>query len=840
MTYSIGFFSYSEAKALKIGIDALFHPVFLELRYSGEMNLYKPFQLEQEPYDAPTRTPRSRKFDIEQLSLDLHIDEEQRSIMGTATIQLKPLLNDLQEVELDAVGLEISRVTFGKEALTFETYPEKLLITLPRAYKNSETISLVINYSARPRKGLFFIAPDKGYPKRPHQVWSQNQPDDSAHWFPCFNYPGDKYRSELRATVKDRFFVISNGKLLKVNEDRAKHTKTYHWQLDVEHSSYLTSLIVGEFHESREKVGETELAYYIYKDHPDKSEKIFGRTPEMLRFFQEKFGYPYPYPKYSQAIVCEFTFGGMENTSATTLTDVVLDWACGDDRTTRDLTFDDLISHELAHQWWGDLVTCKNWHHVWLNEGFASYAEVLWREHAWGKEETAYYRIQDYNEYLRQDLGEARHPLVNDRYHYSVELFDRHAYQKGSLVIHMLRKQMGDEAFFAGLKHYLHKHAFKVVETHDLKIALEEATGQQLDTFFYQWLYRAGFPEFEVTSRWNREQHLLHLSVKQVQKIDEHTPLFQVPVEIEITTAHEKRAFKLFIDRKEADYYFPLSEKPLMVVFDKGDHILKTLNFKKSKEELIYQLKHDEEVAGRMRAARELTSFDDETSIAALQGVLLSETFWGVGVAVAIALGEMKHHRAKEALMAGYRASKQGRVRRACIWGLGNYPADTEMLALLRQAAEKDESDYVAATAYQAIAHTKSEQAADLLLAALSRDSFREVIRAAAFVGLTALKDKRAIEHALKLSEYGKHPSVRDAAIRTLGEFGKENEKCYHQLTELLKDNSWRVRSQTLKALGKTENKAAIPLLKAAEEHEALDSLKSVARAAYHGLEAAK
>jgi aminopeptidase N len=820
---------------LKNNIDPLFHFLFLDLRFSGELNFYKTFQADRDPIEHPSRPIRDRLIDIEHIKLDISIDEKQKSISGQAAITFKPFLNGLEQIELDAVELAIKQVSLGSKNLSFETHPDKLVISLDKAYNNNEKLTVLVEYSAKPRKGMFFIEPDKNYPNRPYQVWTQNQPDDSAYWFPCFNAPGDKYSSEIRATVNNKFTVISNGRLIETSEDRKAGTKTFHWHQQQPHASYLISLIVGEFEEVNTEVNGCPFSYFVYKGKKDSADKIFGRTPEMFKLFCEKFGYPYPFDKYSQAIVSDFTFSGMENTSSTTLTDILLEWALTKDSTSSNISHDELIAHELAHQWWGDLVTCKSWHHNWLNEGFASYSEVIWREHAFGKEDASVYRLQDYNDYLRQDLGEVRRPIVFDRYAYSVELFDRHAYQKGSLTVHMLRKELGDEAFYQGIKHYLSKHAFKTVETHDLKIALEEATGRQLDTFFHQWLYRAGYPEFSVTSSWDSKQKMLRLNVRQTQKVDSETPLFRVSVDVEVTTTKERRVFTILVEKAEADYYFPSESKPLMVIFDKGDHVLKTLHFPKSKEEFIYQLQHDE-VLGRVRAARELVHFNDQ-SVAALISALEKDSSWAVSVAAAISLAEIKTPIVRQALEKAYQQSQQAAVRRACIWALGNLPSDERLIHFLKDAIEKDSSDFVVATALQALANTKSEEAFDVISSALGRSSYRDVITNGAFTALIQLKEKRAIPLAVKFSEYGQPVPIRDGAIRFLGEGGKGEDKAFERLSELLKDPSWRTRFQVCKALGKLGDKRAIPLLEAAEKEEAIDHIKSVAQGVRLALE---
>lgn len=823
---------------MKNGLDALFHPLFLDVRFSGELNLYKPIQIDRDSSDCPIQNRRDRQFDVQHIRLDLTINEQQKEISGCATITLKPFLHSLTDITLDAAALNIRSVSLGGQTLDFETLPKTLVITLDRPYTCDESLTLAISYSAKPQKGMFFIEPDKDYPNKPSQVWTQGQPDDSSYWFPCFNEPADKCSSEMVVTVNSKYMAISNGKLVEVSEDKAHNTKTFHWRQEKPHASYLFSLVVGEYEEVQEEVEGCQLRYFVYKGHKEQISKIYGRTPAMLKLFAEKFGTSYPFDKYSQVLVADFTFQGMENTSATTLTDILLEWALTKPATAQDISHDELIAHELAHQWWGDLVTCKSWAHNWLNEGFATYSEVLWQEHALGTDGAAVYRMQDCNLYWRQDLAESRRPIVTDRYHYSVELFDRHAYQKGALVLHMLRQELGEAAFFKGIQYYLQKHALGVVETHDLKVALEEVTGRQLDSFFQQWVYRAGYPEFKVTSNWDRTQQILHLHVAQTQQVDSQTPLFRIPINIEITTAEGVRNCQILIDRAEADYYFPLSSKPLMVIFDKGEHVLKTLEFSKSKEEYLYQLKNDSSVLGRIRAARELSAFEDDQVIDSLQDRLLTDPAWAVGVAAAATLGEFKNLRARQALEQGYKKSRHAYIRRACVWGLGHQQVDDQLIDLLRQVIDTDDSDFVVAIALQALANTKSERAYDLLVSALARESYRDVIRAATFTGLAHLKDKRAIELAIQHSKYGRPVPVRDAAIRFLGDMGKGEEKAFERLMELLTDASWRARFMTVRALGKLQDKRTINTLKNIEQTEVIDHIKSLAHGIRLGLEA--
>ncbi len=321
------------------------------------------------------------------------------------------------KLEFDAAEMEISAVRVGGEAHSFDHSDEKLRIPLERALHAGDEVEVAIDYSARPRRGLYFIGPDAGYPDKPLEAWTQGEDEDSRYWFPCYDYPNDRVTSEVVATVPETFTAVSNGELLSNNVNRAEHTRTFHWRHDVPHSSYLMSLAAGEFVEIRDFAGNTPVTYYCRAGREDDARRAFGNTPRMIQFFEKAIGVPYPYAKYAQVAVADFIFGGMENTSATTQTADTLH----DARAHLDFSSDPLVAHELAHQWWGDLLTCRDWSHAWLNEGFATYFEALWCEEDKGADEFAWNLRQDRMAIIDEDSRSYRRP---DR-HQQVSRADR-------------------------------------------------------------------------------------------------------------------------------------------------------------------------------------------------------------------------------------------------------------------------------------------------------------------------------------------------------------------------------------------------------------------------------
>ena len=505
--------------------DSLIHPALLDPRQWADVDIYASMlNVGREELPGEFRCAPDRLFRINHVKLDLSFDLNEQSVGGTATITLSPYSNDCQKIILDAAEMNIRKVRrifmqpepdnsplqpLGKspQDLCYETHLEKLNIELPTTAQRDEEVMLEITYFCRPRKGLFFVKPDGEYAAKPHQIWSQGQTEDAHWWFPCADTPHQKMTTELIATVDEKYFALSNGALLKTSANSESRTKTYHWRQDQPHPAYLVTVVVGEYQAIQERVNGLPIEYYVYADRAEAGKKLFEKTPQMIEFFAGKFGYPYPFAKYSQILVDDFLFGAMENTSATTMTDRCL----LDARAELDLNYEDIVAHELAHHWWGDLVTCKHWTEIWLNESFATYSEFLWREKTRGNDEARWSMFQDFLTYLNEDIYSHRRPIFYDQYRYSEELMDRHAYEKGSCVLAMLRHVLGDEDFFRSMARYAGKFAFGVAETNDFKVAIEEVTGKNLQWFFDQWIYCAGYPEIEVEYEWQATQKMLRL-----------------------------------------------------------------------------------------------------------------------------------------------------------------------------------------------------------------------------------------------------------------------------------------------------------------------------------------
>jgi aminopeptidase N len=802
------------------------------------------------PGDRPHYAP-DRPADVAHVALNLALDLDAQRVSGVVTTTFRALFDDLRSVQLSASELEIERVTLvGGPALRATQNGRRLVIELDRPYQHSETFAIEIAYAAHPRIGLHFVQPGPDDPTRPVQAWTQGQPETNHFWFPCHDSPNDRATTALSVTVPAKYFALSNGRLDHVDEGARSGTKTYHWRHDIPHPAYLVTLVVGEFAAVQDSWDGIPVTYYVRPDREADARTMMGKTPDMLAFYSERFGVRYPYEKYAQ-VVCEIYTGAMENTSATTHSFSLLP----DQRAALDADFPkQVVAHELVHQWFGDLLTCRDWAHIWLNESFATYFEATYTQRDDGEDEFRY----ELRDNLHSYLGESyKRPIVYNIYNSDGwEMFDRHVYEKGSLVLHMLRFVLGEQGFWRAIQHYAQRNRGREVITPDLERAIEESSGRSMGQFFEQWVYRAGHPEFEVSYNWDGEHHLAALTVKQTQKVDEHHPCFVTPVDIAFTLPTSDDApegetttatFRVQIEEAQQRFYFPLPRQPLAVRFDPGGWILKTLKFERPAEMLRYQLAHDADVLGRIEAAEELGKLGDPRSVDALAAALVSDPFWGVRAEIAKTLGKLRTGRALEALLAGLEQAENPRARRAIVEALGSFRvpeqpelagrAATRLADLLNKG---DPSYFVEGTAATALGRTRTEGAFDALVAAIDRPSWNEIIRGGVFQGLAALGDPKAVPVLVGWLDRAKPIQARAAAAGALGalasnhrlDSGEARQQMVQGLLGALDDPWPPVRRAAARALAAMRETGALAALDQMASRELDGALVRAARLA--------
>lgn len=771
------------------------------------------------PFTAPPHSVRDRMFDLQHVRIELDIDWDNEVVQAKTVSRLTPF-EELDELRFDAVGLEIERVALvsagsadssseSKKQLEFETLPETLVVRLDQPYDESSELTVEIDYRIeQPERGFYFVNPDENEPEQARMAWTQCQPADARYWFPTFDSPNERCTSEIIATVPASYYVLSNG-VLQSTEEVEGDRKRWHWVQEQSHSPYLFSVVAGEFEPLEQAWKNIPIISYVPTGRMEEAERSFGQTPEMMELFCEKIGYRYPWPKYAQICVDEYVAGGMEHTSATTLTTRTLH----DARAELDVSSENLVAHELAHQWWGDLLTCKDWGELWLNESFATYFATIWKEHDEGWDEATWARYEEAEAYFNEDANRYRRPIVSYRFKDPNVMFDRHSYPKGGRALHMLRNELGDAAFWAALRHYALTHEYSVVETADLRTAIEESSGRGLNWFFDQWIYHGGHPVFDVEYRWDSDEKVVRLTVKQTQEVTELTPLFRVPVEIALVLPEETITREITISKPEETFSFSLPKRPERVVFDPQDWILKKLSFSKSKQEWINQLANDEHIIPRVRAAEALGGFKpDADARDALLAAAASDSFWAVRQTAVKALGPFGGDQVRTALIAIASGDEKSAVRREAIAALKEYPSEATA-ACLRKVIAEDQSYYAIAAAIETLVEVDGSGAKADLDKAMEMPSHNEMVLRAACEGLAELEDTSALEQLLAILEPPSHPDRRRAVFKALAKLGQGQQNVTDTLAGQLEDERRSVRTDAIVALGETGDAAAIDIL---------------------------
>ena len=770
---------------------------------------------------------RSREFHALHYRLELSFDHRAKKVSGDVSIRVTPLSGTLDSLLLDAVAMEIHSVRLaGGRDLEFHERSPWLSIRLDRTYAFGETLAVNIEYACSPAKGLYFVYADSGE-GRHDQIWSQGEDMDNRYWFPCYDYPNDKATSEVIGTVAADWTLLSNGRLVSEVRDRKKNTKTFHWVESKPHSTYLIMVAAGRYEVLRGKYRNIPLAYYMYPEDTAKAQETFGRTPAMIEFFETKTGVPFPWEKFDQIIIDDFMWGGMENTTAVTLND-----ACVvDSKAALDFPSDPVVAHELAHMWFGDLVTARDWTHLWLNEGFATYCEALWTEFTKGEDDFQYEMIQASLAVRGNDRMLGRKPIVSHDSH------PANLYARGGWVLHMLRNLLGDPAFWRGLHCYVTKYQFASAETDEFRLALEDATGQNLDWFFRQWVFGAGFPKLKVTKAWDDSTHLLRLTVEQNQQIDSLTGYFRFPLVVECTTGSGTTIRTLcktfWINGKEENFFIKLDAPPVMVIADKGYRLLKEIQFPKSEQEYVYQLSHAADIADRITAARSLAEYgNDPGARDALGASALSDPFWGVRESALTALAEIRNDSTAEIFL---RATRDPRsfVRNTAARWLSLFKG-SEIAARLDSMARNDSSYLVASTALRELVSVDSTRVLGVARELLSRESYRSLLRISSLSALGVIRDPRGIGLALPYTNRRYESDTRRMAVSVLGSGGKDSAAARGRLRVLLSDPDPGIRAAAAAAVVEWKDTEFDHLLSDMESHESSPEVLSVLKKSLH------
>ncbi len=731
---------------------------------------------------APTRWSRDRAFDVVHIRLDIDVDPVKKRLAGTATHTVRPFSDGLKSVEFDCAELTVSRATVNGRRARHHVEGGKLVIDLPAPAKKGRDLDIAVTYSGSPRRGLYFIGPDESRPDKYVEAWTQGQDEDSRFWFPCVDYPNEKQTTEIVATVPLGMKALSNGRMIKRSKNAAKGTETFHWRLDVPHVAYLVTLVVGKFDVFETKWRGIPVTYWSPEGRMADVRRTLARTPRMMTLFSQKTGVPYPYPQYAQVFVQDFIFGGMENTSATTLTDT----AIVDRHSEQEQWMDGLVAHELAHQWFGDWVTCRDWSHGWLNEGFATFMETVWKRAQGGDDEVAYYRMGEQEAYLDEDGRSYRRSIVWKRYHDPIEIFDRHLYQKGACVLHMLHEELGEDVFWHCIRTYLERHGKGSVLTDDLRRAIEDVTGRNLEWFFDQWVLKGGHPELAVSVKPDKDT--VTVRFEQKQQVDELTPKFRFKVGVRVET--DKGAVERMLEVTDSTQSFeiPVRGKVKWVAVDPGAHLLHSGKVEQSEEAWIHALALDRDGATRVRAARSIVEGGTPAAVKALTKALDADKLWFVRAEAAGALGRIKTAKARDALVTASHETDP-RVRRAVAGALGAFRGDEMAAAALTTMLGKAEkSPGVLYEAAVSLGRTRVAGAYERLLAQFDRKCWNDLAKRGAITGLGALGDDRAVPVLLAEAGPSRIDAIRAGAANALAKLGRDKDSDKDAIRERLED----------------------------------------------------
>jgi aminopeptidase N len=607
--------------------------------YHGEEGDYYGEEPKVRGIYNPSRTLLT---DLIHTKLEVNFDWKKSRMNGKATISAKQHFYASDSLILDAKGMDINKVELNGKALTY-TYTDslKLRIKLDKVYSRDEKFTVVIDYVSKPDerttggsaaitsdKGLYFINPKGEIKGKMPQIWTQGETEANSVWFPTVDAPNAKTTQEMFITVEDKYLTLSNGKMI-ASVKNANGTRTDHWKQDLPHAPYLFMMAVGEFKVvkdvyTRPDGTKMDVNYYVEPEFEANAKEIFGETPAMIKFFSQKLGVEFPWDKYSQIVVRDYVSGAMENTGAV----IFGDYVYKTDRDLMDANDQSTIAHELFHHWFGDLVTCESWANLPLNESFANYSQYLWDEQRYGIDEADYQAEQEANGYFNSGMQQGYHDLIWFAHYDKEDMFDGHSYNKGGRILHMLRNYLGDEAFFKGLNNYLTTNKYKAAEVHNLRMAFEEVTGEDLNWFFNQWFLSKGHPIVFTTQSVNTENKTVTITAKQKQATDDF-PIYKLPVTFAIWDGNGKRSEKVMIDSIDQSFTFSYTGELKNVLFDENQVLLGKFYEEKPASQFVHQYYNSPRYLARMTALKR-TMRVKSTEVSKLMYDAMNDPFWAI------------------------------------------------------------------------------------------------------------------------------------------------------------------------------------------------------------------
>jgi len=669
------------------------------------------------------RASHTFEHDLIHAKIEISFDWAKKRANGKATLTLRPWFYATDQVTLDAKNFDIKSVTFDGNpgALKYDYNNEQITVHLGKTFTRNDEFKLAITYVAKPDeresfggsaaitsdKGLYFINADGSDPNKPRQIWTQGETESNSYWMPTVDKPNERCTQEMYITVEDKYKTLSNGLLIN-SKKNADGTRTDYWKMDKPHAPYLFMMAIGEYAVVKEKWRGIDVEYYVEPKFEPYARDIYPHTTELLEFFSTKLGYPYPWSKFSQIVVRDYVSGAMENTTAVIFGEFM-------QKNKRELlddhwTNEGVVAHEMFHHWFGDLVTTESWSNLTLNEGFANYSEYLWLEHKHGRDEAEAHEQEERQGYVFS-AADGGHPLIHFGYENREDMFDAHSYNKGGATLHMLRNEVGDEAFFTALQRYLKRNEYTDVEAHELRLAFEDVTGRDLNWFWNQWFYAAGHPNLEISYGWDDASKKASVTISQTQSAENRVPyIFELPLAVDIYDATGKsRREHIRVTKRSQTFLLDAPMKPALINVDATKTLLCVKTDNHTPEEFAFLYRNGQNYRDRFEALEALKSEKSD---------LAQQVF-------------------TEALNDPYRGLRKKAIQRADL-------KNTAALSTLVKLADSDPDPEVRATALTSLGKTGDKQYAAVAQKYLGPDQPYSVV-GAALAALAKLDPQAAV-----------------------------------------------------------------------------------------------
>lgn len=565
------------------------------------------FSIVLDAQDLKYHPEREKINNLVHTKLKVDFNFEKSQLNGEAWVTLTPHFYAVNKVVLDAKSFNVYEVKVNDKKAGFNYSEDELTIELDKTYKKGEAYTVYIKYTAKPEeitqkgsenitdaKGLYFIDPKEEDPNKPTQIWTQGETESNSCWFPTIDSPNQKTTQEIYMTVPNKYVTLSNG-TLKSQVVNPNGTRTDYWKMDQKHAPYLVFMGVGEFSVVKDSWNGLEINYYVEPAYEPEAKAIFGNTPEMITFFSNLTGIPYPWDKYSQIVVRDYVSGAMENTTAVVHAE---DAQQKKGQLVDNNEWESTIAHELFHHWFGDLVTSESWANLTVNESFATYSVYLWFAHKYGKDKADANMYSDIQTYMTSQSEDK--DLVRFYYLDREDMFDTVSYHKGNAILHMLRDVIGDEAFFQGMNIFLTEHKYGTAEAQDLRLAFEKVSGKDLNWFFNQWYYGNGHIKMAVTYDYNTINKTVTVNINQKGNT------FKFPLSIDIYEETGKTSHNVWVDNAQNSFTFSFNKLPKFINIDAKHVLLAEIADKKTVTEYIFQFNNAPHYLDRRLALEEI------------------------------------------------------------------------------------------------------------------------------------------------------------------------------------------------------------------------------------------